>query len=110
MQEINYRTVEVPSQSILVVVGHISFCDLRNSHELSMSPSHLINRTLGRQIKAKAKINDGSYDRWILDRTAVAASELLGKIDAALGILLPEVDPATEPIILVLARLKRIAR
>lgn len=59
------------------------------------------------QIKAGAQVNDGSDNRWVLDPLALMVgpiAEVARELVRPHGVVFPEIDTMTKPVVVILAR------
>ena len=59
------------------------------------------------QVETGAEFDDGADDEWFRDLRPPAERRFTGELHAPLRIRFPEVDPGTQPIVIVVAHLKR---
>jgi hypothetical protein len=75
-----------------------------------VSSANLFDSGGGCEIEAQAQRYHSANDEWLLDLGRGTFPGLAGEVEAAKRIGFPEIDSGTQPVIVVIALLERLAR
>jgi hypothetical protein len=109
VDHLNNRAIQLPQQAIGCVVGQFDTSSRSGFRQRAVSSADLFDSGSGREIQAQAKRYHRANDERLLD-PGRAFPGLAGEIETAKRVGFPEIDPRTQPVIVVIALLERLSR
>ena len=110
VDHLNNRAIQSPHETVGGIVGQLDTAGCSEFCEGAVGSTDLIDSGGGREIQTQAKRNHRANDERLLDTGRAAFPGLAGEVEATKRIGFPEIDPRTQPVIVVIALLERLAR
>ena len=104
VQAANYCAIKVASASVCTVCGQLYASGGGAPYQAVVCDPHPLDSCGSSQIEAQPKLQDGADYERILDAGRFPSSCLSREIQTSLRVGLPEINPWTQPIIVVVAR------
>ena len=110
VDHLNNRAIQPPHEAVGGIVGHFDTASGSGFCQRSVGSAELFDSCRGREIQAQAKRYHRANDERLLDPGRAAFPGLAGEIEPTKRVGFPEIDPRTQPIIIVIALLEGLAR
>jgi hypothetical protein len=109
MQAANDSAVEISAKSVRIISGQFD-ANSRTCRQAVISDLYPLNARRRCQVEAKPEFDDRADNEWLVDVAALPRSRFPRKIETPPRIRFPEINTGTKPIIIVVARTKRLSQ
>jgi hypothetical protein len=110
VDHLNNRAIQSPHEAVGRIAGQFDTASHSGFGQGAVGSADLFDSGSGREIQAQAKRYHCANDERLLDVGRAAFPCLAGEIETTKRIGFPEIDPRTQPIIVVIALLERLSQ